>query len=212
MFANLDEAVKTVQAGLGVGEETYRIACEYVVEHRDLLTFPLYIDLPGGMGGNSDRAWEKVKAGSDERCGCGNERVIHPGNPRQEFEASESGPIVLSAEKPLYVKPIGGDKASTYVQLSVEQGAIIPLNNPFAPFVLTPDIFTKQGYELKKLADAFEGNPGKKAILYTSKKVPVLAITAIDLVAETITISLDKANEVFDPEKWNDSGKHNCNN
>src|SRR3989338_7999963 len=155
MFQSINEALQVVKNidGQPFDETLYLEACEYLVENRNSLTHRIYINLPGGLSGNTDPRWNKVKEGSDERCGCGNERVVLPGNQRTTFEVSESGAVIVSPENAVYLKPVGGDKASTYMKLWVEDGALAFMSDPFAPLVLTLDIFSNKGYKLDMLAE-----------------------------------------------------------
>ncbi len=190
-------------------EGRYLNECEYIIEHRADLPFRVFVQLPGGLTSNRQLKWDTVKAGSDERCGCGNERVILPGNPRMEYEPSEAGSVVVSVVHKVYLKPVGGDKASTYVQFSIEGQGLAFLLEPLAPLVLTPDIFSVQGFPFDQLAKALKKERTKPLALFFGKeKTPVCAITAVDLEAQTVTITPDRAVEAFDPDSTPDG--HVC--
>lgn len=174
----------------------YREALEFLVDHRADLKQRVYIVLPGGLSGNSDSAWDKVKAGSDERCSCGNERVIVPLDPRREFQTRNETVVISSA--PTYIRPTGGDRESCYMMLQIEEGALTFMNEPFAPFVLSMSLFSRDGYPLDKLA----GVVAQKPTMYTGKQnTPLFQIVAVDQAAGTLTIDLDKDVESFDPDK-----------
>lgn len=177
--------------------QAYREALEYLVDHRDELTHRIYICLPGGLVGNQDSVWEKVKSGSEERCSCGNERVIMPASLRTEFESGNQQ-VVVAAGAPVYIRPAGGDLESCYMQLDVEEGALTFLTEPFAPLVLTMDIFSRKGYPLEQLAEVVDKRP---TMLEGKHKTPLFQIVAVDALAGTVTIELDKDVEAFDPDK-----------
>jgi hypothetical protein len=211
MDADLTKALETVRRG-GASPDEYRAACEYLAEHRDALPCRVYINLPGGLGGNADPIWAKVKELTQERCSCGNERVIIPLNQRSAYERSPAGPVTVAKGKPVYLKPVGGDKASAYLMFDVIDAdggpALEFVAEPFAPLVLTPAIFSSQGYMLSKLAEVLPKQAGP-AVMTTGKPgVPVCAIDAADVAAATVTITPDKDVEVFDPETWTDAHVH----
>ncbi len=178
----------------------YRQALEYLVDHRDQLKYRVFIVLPGGLDGNSSSEWDKVKAGSDERCSCGNERVILPANPRTTYEAGIK--ISLKPGDKVCLRPIGGDRESAYVSFenNAQDRSLTFILDPCAPFVLTLDIFNTKGWLLDKLA----GIAGPKAILTFVKhdvQTPIARFDAVDLTTGTVTIELDRDIESFDPEK-----------
>jgi len=175
----------------------YREALEYLVEHRDELKYRVFIVLPGGLGGNSDPVWDKVKNGSDERCSCGNERTIMPSNPRTVYEAGTK--VTLKRGDRVYLRPIGGDRESAYVRFENDDEALTFILDPCAPLVFSMDLFSTQGWRLEKLA----GIAGPEAILNFVKnnvKTPIARFDSVDLAAGTVTIELDKDIETFDPD------------
>lgn len=175
----------------------YRAALEFLVDHRGDLKQNVYIVLPGGLCGNSDPAWQKIKAGSDERCSCGNERVIVALNPREKF-LTRNQTVLISPTTPAYLRPIGGDRESCYMKVEIEEGALTFLNAPFAPIVLTADLFVRTGYPLAKLAMVVDQKP----TLFTGKQnTPLFQIVAVDQTAGSLTIDLDQDVETFDPDK-----------
>lgn len=196
-------------------EARYLDACSTVIDHRAELTHAVYICLPGGLGGNSDPRWDRIKQNSVERCSCGNERVIVPANPRTEFEASASEPVVVAGDLDhcVYLKPVGGDKESTYLALWIGDSgggkALAFMQEPFAPFVFSPSMLAPPCYPLGKLAEILPRQT-KPAIMYTGKtKTPVFAIRSVDPAAGTATIVLDKDVTVLTPEEQAEEGhKH----
>ena len=191
-------------------QSLYLAACKYLVQHRDTLPYRVFISLPGGLNGNNNPEWNEVKAGSEEHCTCGNERVINPGNIRSEFRAANTDSIVISSGTPVYIRPIGGDNASAYIMLQIKHAVFTFLQDPFAPLLLSLDLLSTKGYDLKKLAEIISSQP-EPPVMFTAvegSKVPIFAINAVDAAAQTVTITLDEAVEAFDPDKETD--KHTC--
>ncbi len=207
MFISVQDAINVVNRQ-NVTEDEYRLACEYLVDHRQDLQQRVFICLPGGISGNPWKVWEAVKAGSQERCSCGNERVIIPLNPRTEYEAAPEQSIV-SRMHPVYLKPKGGDKTSAYIRLDIKQYALTFTQDPFAPFILTPDFFSTKGWKLEQLADVLPGQPKPPVFIrkFADTPTPIFAINAVDLALGTVTITPDAAVEAFDPDKLSD---HSC--
>lgn len=210
-MSQLQEALSTIRAiqrhQVLYNEEQYRTACETVIDHIMELTERVYIDLPGGLSGNADPVWNKVRANSGERCSCGNERVIKPGNPRKIYEPSEAETVVVSPDNKVTVRPIGGDKSSAYVELSIVREMLAFLDEPCAPLVLTPDIFSIKGSDLSDLAKVISEHT-ERLILFTYDGIPVLAVSAVDLENRTVTVTLDRSVEVFDPDKEPNGHQH----
>ncbi len=209
------QVVRTVNSkGLSekLNETTYRSALENLIAHKNELTQRIYFQIPGGLRGNSDPDWNKVKEQTESRCGCGNERVILPGNPRTKYEASELGSVAVSPKNEVYLKPIGGNKESTYVKLSVHKEGLGIMEQPFVPLVFTPDIFSINSFGLEKLADATAKQAEKKLkppIFVTGKeKVPIFAINNVDPKSRTVTITPDRAVESFNPDEY--QNQHSC--
>ena len=203
MFANTEDALSAVKNP--ASEAQYLAACEYLVQNRNSLTYPIYINLPGGLTSNTDSRWDGIKAGSEERCGCGNERVIKPGNPRTVYEPSSLGFVVVSQGHNVYLKPVGGDKESTYMKLWIQEGALAYMDLPFAPFVMTMDLFSTPAFKLDMLAEVLPEQT-KPPVMYRGKeKTPVFAISAVDAVSQSVTITPDKGVETFDPDTYVDA-------
>ena len=211
MEEKLEEALKTVKEGCngkGFDEDSYLSACEYLVDHKDELTQRVYIQLPGGLGGNYDTQWNHIKQNSESRCSCGNERVILPRNPRTKYEPSDLGEIVVSLSNEVYLKPVGGDKESTYIKLWIKGDMLAFLQEPFAPLVVSMDMFSIKGFGLKQLEDVLSKNTEKPVLKMGKENVSVFAINKVDTKAKTVTITPDKAVELYSPET--DKDTHEC--
>ena len=204
-MTTLEEALSTARSAMR-GEITdtsvYRTAIEYLVDNRAQLKQPIYIALPGGMDSNKDSEWAKVREGSEERCNCGNERVIMPLNQRTDYEAARES-ITLDPGTSVYLKPVGGDKESAYMMVEIRQHALTFFSEPFAPLMLSMDLFSTPAYKLAMIADAMVGQE-EPPIMRTGKRVPLFAINDIDVHAQRVTITLDKDVEAFDPAVYAD--------
>lgn len=200
--------VRTAGKAAPFDEQAYLEACTYLAEHRDDLPYRVFIDLPGGLSGNSDPRWARVKELTEERCSCGNERTILPGKPRAEYVRSEAQPVVVTKGQTVYLKPVGGDKASTYISLDIEdtpQGPAFTFHaDPFGPLLLSADMFSSKGYMLAQLAEVLPKQDKPAVMVGGKQKTPLFAIDSADPVAGTMTIALDKDVEVFDPATWKD--------
>lgn len=208
---DLERALSIIKADYSktpFDEEAYLGACTYVADHRDELTQRVFFDLPGGLSGNTDPKWDYVKKHSDERCGCGNERTFLPGNQRTEYQPSDIGEIIVSPDNEVYLKPVGGDKTSTYLKLWIEEGGMAFMGDPFAPFVVTPDLFTTKAYDLEKLEEVLPDQPTPPVMVHGKEKTPLFAINAVDAAAKKVTITPDMDVEGFNPDTYKDG--HGC--
>lgn len=211
MDAQMTAALATVRTAgrtAPFDEQAYLDACTYLAEHRDQLPYRVFIDLPGGLSGNSDPRWARVKELTAERCSCGNERTILPLNPRVEYVRSEAATLVVAKGAKVYLKPLGGDKASTYMELEIidtpKGPAITFQSDPFGPLLLSMDMFSTQGFMLSQLAEVLPKQTQPAVMFNGNPKTPLFAIDAADPVAGTLTIALDKDVETFDPSTWQD--------
>lgn len=190
-------------------ENAYLEACTYLIDHREALPHRIFIDLPGGLSGNADPRWARVKELTESRCNCGNERTIVPLNPRTSYERSATPEVTVRKGETVYLKPVGGDRASTYIALEIidaDNGPAFTFQaDPFSGSLNFADLFSgPKGYMLDKLAAALRGQK-EPAVLTTGKGgTPLLAIVSADAVAGTLVIALDKDVEVFDPATWKD--------
>jgi hypothetical protein len=196
---DLQTALDTVKNHNG-DMTAYRAALEYLVDNRDLLKHRVFIVLPGGLGGNTDPVWDKVKAGTEERCSCGNERVILPSNLRTNYEPGAS--VTVKPGETVCLRPVGGDRESAYVSFTndTEAGALTYVLDPYAPLILSADLFSTRGFMLSDLARV----AGPEAVLSLVKNkvsTPIARFAAVDLPAKTVTIELDKDIEAFDPDQ-----------
>ncbi len=151
--------------------------------------------------GNSNPDWDEVKAGSEARCSCGNERLITPLTVRKDFRPSESGAVVVAAGSPVFLRPLGGDDASAYIRLRIEGPSFTYVEDPFSSFILELDMLKAKGWGLQQLADILPAQPTPPVFLFKAERIPLLAFNAVDMVARTVTITPDSAVEVFSPSQ-----------
>jgi hypothetical protein len=207
---DFEQALRVVRHQVQATVDEYREACETLIANRDKLTYGVFICLPGGLGGNSDPAWQRVKDGSVERCRCGNERVIEPLNVREEFIAKDGGEVTISETNRVHLKPVGGDKASTYIRLWIESGSLAFMDRPFGPLMISASLFKTPCYQLDKLAEAMAKSTGQAIMRCppnsSGKAAPMFAIKCVDAKAKTVTIILDRDVELQDPDEPN----HEC--
>lgn len=189
-------------------DTVYREACEALAANRDKLTYRVFIHLPGDLRGNSNPAWEAVKAASSELCDCGNERSFEPLDMRHEFQASDAEPVVMSAEDRIYIRAVGAPASSAYMMFELvvaEKGAFwTVMSDPMSTSMDFSLLFSgPKGFPLDTIAEALakEGKPVPLTrTIGKIENVPMVAISAVDLTAKTLTFILDAAVEVFDPE------------
>jgi hypothetical protein len=190
-------------------EPKYRAACEVVADNLSELPYRVFIHLPGGLSGNNDPEWDAVKAASEECCGCGNERVFEPRDMRHEFESSTTAPIVLSFGDTLYIRPVGAPASAAYLKFEVIDSNgrrfLSYLSDPMSTSIDFNMLFSTPGFYLDDLVEPLERQNGKPAVfardLKHVQRVPIVAISSIDLEAGTVTLILDAAVEAFDPDQ-----------
>lgn len=205
---SFDGALERLRERPSPSDPAYREACEVVADNLDSLPYRVFIHLPGGLNGNSDPAWRKVKARSEECCSCGNERVFEPRTMRTTFEPAQADPIVLARGDTLYVRPAGAPASATYVMFEVVgtagEFALRFITDPMSGAFNFNDLFSAQGFRLGQLSDALAGRNGEPAVFARDMKhvkgVPIVGIGAVDPEAGTVTIILDADVETFDPE------------
>jgi hypothetical protein len=207
MSTQFDDALVYLSTQHNPSDPAYLAACEIIADNLDKLTYRLFINLPGGLSGNNDSAWDKVKAASQECCNCGNERVFEPHDMRHEFVPSTADPIVMALGDKLYIRPIGAPASATYVKFEIietDGPALSYLADPMSTAIDFSMLFSTSGYRLADLVEPLDRQKGKPAVfardLKHVKNVPLVAFSSVDLEAGTITLILDDAVEAFDPD------------
>lgn len=194
----------------GPASPGYQEACEVIASNADRVPYRVFIHLPGGMSGNNDPAWDTVKAVSDECCNCGNERVFEPREMRHDFEPSAADPIVLSADKRLYIRPVGAPASAAYMMLEITSSDngpfLICMADPMSTSFDLGMLFSTPGYYLSDVKGGLDRRQSKPLVMMRDlrhvKDIPVVGITAVDPEGTgTITIVLDAAVEAFDPDQ-----------
>jgi hypothetical protein len=184
------------------GEENYRQACEFLVDNRDKLVQDVNICLPGGLCGNRDPVWTKVKKNSESRCNCGNERIIRPKflEEKRDYVPSDSGSVVVSPGNEFYFKTVGGDQESTYVKLYIPDSkkAIAFMQQPFGSINLN-SLMGDPAFNLEKLAASLSESKKPEILRFGDKEnaIPILAINSIDLDKMEVTVTPDETMEAY---------------
>jgi len=180
--------------------ELYRLACVTLAEGRDDLTQSVYITVPGGDRNANDPLWSTVLTGSESFCSCGTLRVIRPSKLRMEYEPSKTE-IVFSPEHKTYLRPIGGDKSTALLQLTVVGERLTILEEPFRQVTLDFLLWGGQtGANLTTIVSALEAQSGVLVVTDRKTGQPIFKFTAVDMKARTVTVTLDRAIEAFDPD------------
>ncbi len=203
MDSKLEQSIGIV--GKGVSEEVsvmdYKAACEYIIRNRSSLTYRVFIELPGGLSGNSNPDWTYVKENSASRCNCGNERIILPANLRTEYEPG-SQQLIVSPKGEIYLKPIGGPKSSAYIKFWIENEALGFLLNPFNPNGL--DAVFPKGYLLDKLSEGVKNSHGNLMAFTNDGHIPIFSFNEVIIKDLTVKLTPDKDVESFNPEAMKD--------
>lgn len=180
-------------------------ACKTVAAHIDELPYRLFFQLPGGLSGNSDPAWDAVKAASHQTCDCGNERFFEPVDLRTDFEPADGEPVTLKVGEKIYFKPAGSTNQSAYSMLELvaegEHTLLIPTSNPLVENVgaLLGFLLGRKGFPLSAIQDylAKEEQPVMMCPLSSKRDVPIFKIIGVDVDAQTVTFIADAGVEVF---------------
>lgn len=177
------------------GGEKYKQACEFLIDNREYLKGPVPIFVSGKNQRSGDSLWEKITKGSEEACGCGEERKIVPLTPlvSEEYIPADGEDLAITLGEKVYLRPIGGVKESTFVEMAVKEDRLEMLAKPFAPLLISPDMFGN-GYKLNNLSSAVERND--KPMELRIDKAAICAITAVDAEAPQVSIRLAKGVEV----------------
>lgn len=210
-----EEALRELKGKPKPTDASYHAACEVIADNLDKLQYRLFIHLPGGLNGDTDPAWEKVKAASVECCSCGNERFFEPHNLRDEFVPSTADPIVMAPGRKLYIRAVGAPASSAYFLLEVVQAsagvALTVLEDPLSPSFNFEAIFSTKGFPLEALIEPLQKLQGKPAVLLKGQmqgSIPILGIASVDKDKGTFTLILDEAVEAFDPDTEKATHKH----
>lgn len=219
MFASIQDALAFLSDGLKIKKHEERLqAYAFLAQHADELTHRVYVDMPR-LGVTVSESflpmWNDVWNASQPRCSCGYERLIHPGKPREEFEPSSvfitlSKKEGLDAGEELFLIPVGGDRQSTLVSLQIEGPNLLITDDPFAPLILSPDMFDQKGADLREIDVMWKerGDPSIDPIFMRPFRnlagriysVPIFAIKSLDLETSTMVIELDASIEVYRPD------------
>lgn len=201
-----EEALEYLREQHNPSEPDYRAACEAIADNLDQLPYRVFIHLPGGLTGNSDPAWDRVRSASEELCSCGNERVFEPHDMRHEFEPSSADPVIMTLGDTLYIRPVGAPASAAYMKFEIidsDGPALTYLSDPMSTSINFADLFSTRGHRLADLVEPLRSQDTPPVLvcnLKHVKKVPLVAFSAVNPEAGTITLILDTGVEAFDPD------------
>jgi len=200
MTTELDEALAYLREARNPAEPAYLVACNTLAANLEALPYRVFIRLPGGLAGNTDSAWDAVRAVSRELCGCGNERMFDQHGLRSEFEPSTAEPIIMKLGDQRDFVPLGAPASSAYLRLWVmERADGLALAYQLDPALFrSENLFFTHAYDFSRLKRAVDGPvPAVFSLENSAGTTPVCLASAVDLTAGTITITLDAAVEAL---------------
>jgi hypothetical protein len=121
-------------------------------------------------------------------------------NKEREFVPSDRQITIADGGDYVYLKPIGGDRASIYMGIRIAGGALVFGQNPFAPFEIPCQPFDR-GIELDAIAEAMQGGDEKPLLQNRDGDVviTIFRFDSVDLTTSSMVITLDAEVEVYDP-------------
>ena len=90
------------------------------------------------------------------------------------------------------------------MKLWIQEGALAYMDLPFAPLVMTMDLFSTPAFKLDRLAEVLP-KQSKPPVMRMGNKTPVFAINSVDLSAQSVTITPDRGVEIFNPDTYVDA-------
>jgi hypothetical protein len=189
-----------------VDDVRYAFACIYLLEHRYEFDVPIFITRPDSC---PDDLWEVISADTTPMCFCGNERIMMPASPRTNFE--EGCLVTIPSGNSIVIKPVVGGSFSVYVQVEVRQGKVAFSDNVFASSFYTFGKSTKREYDLTTIASVISGS--QRQLIYKHSvegvDIPLFLIECVDILAQSVTICVDKGVEICTVNPY---GDHICIN
>lgn len=192
----------------------HHAACLSYVRHRYKISGPIAVILPGSCGKAQPLPeWDEVRRNSLPVCACGRDRAVFPplvASPvaAGQLPASVHEPIVVSQEDMLWICPHKGARRAHF-SVAVEDGQLVVESDPIADIgdLLGADHAEADEPRIRTAALselAASLSSGATALPFYTKgddrQSFVFAVTAIDVAARQVTISLGEAMEAFVPE------------
>jgi hypothetical protein len=192
----------------------HRAACLSHVRHRYQITGPIAVTFPGRCGKAQPLPeWDEVRRNTLPVCACGRDRAVFPplvASPVavDTLPSSLREPIIVNQEDLLLIRASKG-AAQAHYSVAIEDGQLIVESDPIADIgdllggnpaeTDEPKIRTAA---LSELAASL--SDGANALPFHAKGDAgpslVFAVTAIDVLAHQVTISLCEGMETFVPE------------
>jgi hypothetical protein len=192
----------------------HRAACLSHVRHRYQITGPIAVTFPGRCGKAQPLPeWDEVRRNTLPVCACGRDRAVFPplvASPVavDTLPSSLREPIIVNQEDLLLIRASKG-AAQAHYSVAIEDGQLIVESDPIADI---GDLFGGDPAEtdepkirtaaLSELAASL--SDGANALPFHAKGDAgpslVFAVTAIDVLAHQVTISLCEGMETFVPE------------
>ena len=174
-------------------------ALTFLTERKQELGFDFEFTVPQGehwLTRTKDPVWDRVVSLTEDRCGCGQHRVIVGGGKTSEVVAEDKA-VVASIGRAVDLVPRGLNRRQTLMRVSVEehggQTFMRHLSRPYTSSINFAELFAPKGYLLDKLAEALARQ--KEPARLMEKDWALCAIHAVDPIARTVTI---RPNATFD--------------
>jgi hypothetical protein len=192
----------------------HHAACLSYVRQRYKISGPITVILPGSCGKVQPPAdWDEVRRNSLPVCACGRDRAVFPplvasAVPAGKLPASRHEPVVVSQEDLFWIRSSKGSRTALFsiaiedAQLVVESDPIADIGDLLGGDPADADEPKVRTAALSELAASL--SDGASALPFYAKgdggPCFVFAVTAIDVAARQVTISLGEAMEVIVPE------------
>lgn len=189
-------------------------ACLSYVRQRFKIAGPITVILPGSCGKAQALAdWDEVRCNSLPVCACGRDRAVFPplvasAVAAGKLPASRHEPVVVSQEDLFWICSSNGARHAHF-SIAIEDGQLVVESDPIADIGDLLDGSPADADEPKVRTAALSElaaslSDGASALPFYAKgdggPCFVFAVTAIDVAARQVTISLGDAMEVFVPE------------
>jgi hypothetical protein len=192
----------------------HHAACLSYVRQRYKISGPITVILPGSCGKAQALAgWDEVHLNSLPVCACGRDRAVFPplvasAVAASELPASKHEPVVVSQEDLFWIRSSNGARHAHF-SIAIEDGQLVVESDPIADIgdLLGGDTADAEEPKIRtaalsELAASLSGGASALPFYASAEGGPcfVFAVTAIDVAARQVTISLGEAMEVFVPE------------
>jgi hypothetical protein len=171
-------------------------ALNFLVDRKEGLPYDFEFCVPEGpheLSRTDDPRWKHVISLTEDKCGCGQHRLIVGGAKTSEL-VPDAGLADASPGDPIYLSPRGLSRRQTVVSIEVKDTEVGPVltfsDRPFTAGINFNDLFNAKGYFLDKLAASIHRS-GKKPPMTQGKGAAIwtlFIVEAIDPAKSTVTI------------------------